>query len=333
MDVEAKFYQKLGDSKVQCNLCHHHCRVADGKSGICLIRQNKGGTLYQTSYEEITSINVDPVEKKPLYHFYPGSDILSIGTNGCNLKCPFCQNWQISTQITPRETLKIEQAVDIARRNGTIGIAYTYNEPIIWYEFVLDCMKEFRKGGLKNVLVTNGCINREPLEKLAEFTDAVNVDMKGFSDDFYKWVNGSFSLAKQTIKYLIENNIHTELTNLIIPTKNDDPDEFSSMCQWIADLSPDIPLHISRYFPCYKCNIEQTPPSTMRQLYHIAKEKLNYVYAGNINLTDNNGESTSNTICPSCSTTLIKRTGYSTKSYIKDSRCPECDSLVKAIIC
>jgi len=333
MDVEAKYYQKLENNRVLCNLCHHNCHIADGKSGICLIRQNKGGILYQTSYEEITSINIDPVEKKPLYHFYPGSYILSIGTNGCNLKCPFCQNWEISTQITSRKTLKIGQAIDIAKKSQTIGIAYTYNEPIIWYEFVLDCMKQFRKAGLKNVLVTNGCINLEPLKELAEYTDAANVDLKGFSENFYKWVSGSFSLAKQTIKYLWENNIHIELTNLVIPTKNDDPNEFSRMCQWIADLSPDIPLHISRYFPCYKCDIEPTPSSTMRHLYHIATEKLNYVYAGNINLTDNNGESTSNTKCPSCSTTLIRRNGYSTQSYIKDSRCPECGNFVKAIIC
>ena len=201
---EALYYEKLNNHRVRCNLCPHHCLIKPDKSGLCLIRKNIKGVLYQSSYNEISSMSIDHIEKKPLYHFYPGSMILSVGTNGCNLSCSFCQNWQISTHTTNRETISIEKLLDIAQKEDSIGIAYTYNEPLIWYEFVLDCAKKFKEKGLKNILVTNGNINEKPLKDLVKYIDAVNVDLKGFTNDFYRWVKGDFKSTLETIKILVK---------------------------------------------------------------------------------------------------------------------------------
>lgn len=328
MNVEAQYYTKLDNKKVQCNLCHHTCVISDGNAGICLIRQNIEGKLYQTSYNEVTSLNIDPVEKKPLYHFFPGTEVLSLGTNGCNLKCSFCQNWQISTQITTRKSVTIDELLDISFKNNIKSIAYTYNEPIIWYEFVLDCMKAFRKAGIKNIMVSNGCINPEPLHGIIPYLDAINIDIKGFNSNFYKWVKGNFDLVKQTVETISKTDIHMELTNLIIPTKNDDENEFESMCKWIASLNPNIVLHISRYFPSYKCNIPPTNTDTIANLYEKAKKHLKFVYPGNINI----GNNTENTYCPDCSALLIKRSGFNTKTILKDNRCPHCNRVADFII-
>ncbi|MGA1862175.1 AmmeMemoRadiSam system radical SAM enzyme [Deferribacter thermophilus] len=319
MIKEALFYENIDEKTVKCNICPNHCIIKPGKSGICKIRENIDGKLYLTSYNEVTSIALDPIEKKPLYHFYPGSYILSIGTNGCNLQCPFCQNWQISTQITYRENISIDLLYQLAIEKNSIGIAYTYNEPTVWYEFVLDCSKFFHEKGLKNVLVTNGYINEDPLLKLIPFIDAVNVDLKGFTKDFYKWIKGDINPVKRSIKLYYKNNIHVEITNLVITDKNDDLNKVEEMCKYIASISPDIPLHISRYFPNYKLDNPPTPLNTLRNCYEIAKNYLHYVYIGNALIED-----TSNSYCPHCNNLLIERTFYNIKTYIKEPLCPNC---------
>jgi pyruvate formate lyase activating enzyme len=200
-----------------------------------------------------------------------------------------------------------------------VGIAYTYNEPLVWYEFVLDCARIVHSANLKNVLVTNGCINRQPLLELIPFIDAVNVDLKGFNDEFYKWVKGDFQTTLNTIKILYEHNIHLELTNLVIPGKNDNPENFTEMCSWISSLSKDIPLHISRYFPNYKLNIPPTPVAKLKEFFDIARQYLHYVYVGNVYIKD-----TSDTYCPYCKELLVERSGYKVKLFINKNICPKC---------
>ena len=320
---EALFYKNLDNNIVICELCPHLCKILPDKSGICLIRKNINGTLYLSTYSEISSIGIDPIEKKPLYHYFPGTYILSIGTNGCNLKCPFCQNWQISTLETNRENITIVELIKLAKQHNSIGIAYTYNEPLIWYEFILDASIEAHKNGLKNVLVTNGNINKEPLLHLIPYIDAVNVDLKGFTEEFYKWVKGSLQCTLDFIETVFKNNIHIEITNLVIPDKNDDESIFTEMCKWISNLSQDIPLHLSRYFPNYKLNIPQTPVNKLISLHNIAKQYLKYVYLGNIAI---NG--VSDTHCPICNCLLINRQGYKTNVYINNNKCPSCGSFI-----
>jgi pyruvate formate lyase activating enzyme len=320
---EALFYKQLENNIVRCEICPHHCKILPNKTGLCFIRKNIDGVLYLTTYGEISSIALDPIEKKPLYHFYPGSHILSIGSNGCNLKCPFCQNWQISTSETQRENITIEELIKLAKKHTSIGIAYTYNEPLIWYEFLLDALKEVHKNNLNNVLVTNGNINKEPLEELVPFIDAANVDLKGFTEDFYKWIGGNLKSTINFIETLFKNNIHIELTNLVIPGKNDDTNIFTDMCKWIRNISENIPLHLSRYFPNYKLDISPTPEETLKRLYNIAKKYLQYVYIGNISIKDTNS-----TYCPRCKTLLIDRQGYTTKIYTNKNKCPECEELI-----
>lgn len=316
----ASFFQTLAeDGSVQCNLCPHRCKIKKGKSGLCFIRKNIDGRLYQAAYGEVTSLNLDPIEKKPLYHFYPGTNILSIGTNGCNLKCAFCQNYTISTQETFREEVSIENLVKLAKEHNSIGIAYTYNEPIIWFEFVKDCAIAFRKSGLKNIIVSNGNINQEPLLDLIKVIDAANIDLKGFTDDFYNWVKGDLNSVKETIKILFENNIHTEVTFLLINNKNDDIDDFRRMCEFLAGISKDLPLHISRYFPAYKCNEPPTDILKMTEFYREAKKYLNYVYLGNIS-----GLNGRNSYCPDCGNLLVKRDGYHTQIINKKDTCEKC---------
>ncbi len=315
---EARFYELRENSAVKCVLCPHECLINNGKSGICLIRKNKDGKLFQTAYGELAALAVDPVEKKPLYHFYPDSLILSIGTNGCNFRCNFCQNWHISTAETPRQQTTPQELILKAKQARSIGIAFTYNEPTIWYEFVYDCAAEFRKHGLKNVIVSNGYINEEPLRELLPLIDAANIDLKGFTEGFYRETHGSLEPVKRTVRILYESGTSVELTNLIIPGKNDDEQVFESMCGWIASVSPDIPLHLSAYFPAYKSTIPPTDPETVLRLKKIAEKHLRYVYAGNLRNEKNDS------LCPYCKAVLVKRSGYKTQSYLNTDRCPEC---------
>ncbi|MDO8524981.1 MAG: AmmeMemoRadiSam system radical SAM enzyme [Candidatus Omnitrophota bacterium] len=281
---EALYYEKLDHKRVQCRLCPYNCPIADDGRGTCGVRINKGGILYTEVYNKTTSIALDPVEKKPLYRYHPGEFILSLGTKGCNLHCQFCQNWHISQEIdAPTQDITSARIIEKAKAAGSFGIAYTYNEPFIWYEFVLDTARLAKKSGLENVLVTNGYVNIDPLEGILPYIDAMNIDLKSFDDEFYaKICKGSLRPVLEVIKRS-NKSCHIELTNLIIPTLNDSEETIKKMVDWIyKNLGADTPLHFSGYFPCYNMSLPPTPIETLRKAEKIAKEKLKYVYLGNI---------------------------------------------------
>lgn len=331
--MEARYYIKLDNRNVQCELCPHNCIIQDDKSGICNVRTNDSGILLTKNYGKISSIGFDPIEKKPLYHFYPGSDILSIGSLGCNLKCQFCQNWEISQtcdEAYSRESMVYspEQIIKLAlSRRNNIGIAYTYNEPTVFYEFMINTAKLAKQSGLKNVMISNGYINQKPLQDLLPYIDAFNIDLKSFSENFYReYTKSKLEPVKQTLKAIASSSKHLEITNLVIPTLNDDSIEFEEMIKWIRDnLGDEIVFHISRYFPTYKLKIEATSIEKMTSLAEIASKYLKYVYLGNVLL-----EEGSNTYCPKCNELVIKRSGYLSKcvSLTSKGECMKCKTQI-----
>jgi pyruvate formate lyase activating enzyme len=273
--------------RVECEICPHHCKLEEGHIGLCKARKNKNGSIISDNYGRLTALALDPIEKKPLKHFYPGSRILSVGSYGCNLNCPFCQNCDISMvgsdgietqQVTAKELVEKAEAL---RSMGNIGIAYTYNEPLIGFEFVRDCAVKAKEQGLKNVVVTNGYICEEPLMELLPLIDAFNIDLKGFKEEFYHKLRGDLATVKNTIR-LATRQCHVEVTTLIIPGENDSEEEMEQLSAWLADLSPEIPLHISRFFPRYLMqDAKATPVSKVYRLAEIARRRLRYVYEGN----------------------------------------------------
>lgn len=283
---EALFYEKLDSSKVRCLLCPHECVLSQDGTGVCRARRNTGGRLYSLNYSCVTSLALDPIEKKPLYHFHPGSLILSAGTFGCNFKCSWCQNWTIAhkdartMEMTPGELSGI--AREYASR-GSIGVAYTYNEPSIWYEFIHDTARLVKKQGLMNVLVTNGFISIEPLEQLLPYMDAMNIDVKAFTEEFYKnYCKGALSSVMKTVERAARS-CHVEITTLVIPGLNDSPEEIERLASWLASISPDMVLHLSRFFPNYQMNdIIPTPRETLENVRNSALKHLKHVYLGNI---------------------------------------------------
>lgn len=319
---EAMHYIKKKDKAVQCKLCPWRCVIDEGKRGFCGVRENQSGKLMALVYGRPVSVSVDPIEKKPLFHFLPGTDIFSIGTVGCNLRCKHCQNWQISQEKEIMgESLMPEEVVEGAVKNGCSSVAYTYNEPSIFFEYVYDTARLARKKGLRNVMVTNGYINEEPLNELYKYIDAANVDLKGFSEEFYTSVTGAhMQPVLDTIKRISRMKTWMEITNLIIPTKNDDFEKIKEMCGWIAEnAGKDVPMHFSRFFPYYKMSdLPPTPPQTLVRAREIAiKAGLNHVYIGNL-LTEE-GE---NTYCPGCRELAIERKGYNIlKNSLKDGKC------------
>lgn len=281
---EALHYEKLEAKKVNCHLCPYECTIASGRKGACGVRVNKDGILYSEVYGKTTGIALDPIEKKPLYHYHPGEHILSIGTKGCNFHCDFCQNWHISQVLdAPTTDITSEEVIRKAEQVKSFGIAYTYNEPFIWYEFVFDTAKLAKKSGLENVLVTNGFVNLEPLEQMLPYIDAMNIDLKALDENFYiKICKGRMRPVLEVIKRSVKS-CHVELTNLIIPTLNDSEEMIRKMVDWIYDnVGPEVPLHISRYFPCYNMSIPPTPVETLEMAGDIARKKLKYVYLGNM---------------------------------------------------
>jgi pyruvate formate lyase activating enzyme len=281
---EALYYEKLDSKRVRCHLCPNECLIADGGRGSCGVRRNKLGVLYAEAYGRTTGVALDPIEKKPLYRYHPGEQILSLGTKGCNLHCDFCQNWHISQQYdAPTQEISSEDVVGRAKALGSFGIAYTYNEPFIWYEFVRDTAKIARQAGLENVLVTNGYVNMEPLEGILPLVDAMNIDLKGFDENFYsKICRGRLGPVLDVIKRSAKA-CHVELTTLLIPTMNDSEEMIRKEVDWICDnCGPDTPLHFSRYFPCYKMSLPPTPAASIERAVRVAREKMKHVYAGNI---------------------------------------------------
>ncbi|MFA6142848.1 MAG: AmmeMemoRadiSam system radical SAM enzyme [Candidatus Omnitrophota bacterium] len=281
---EALYYESLGNKRVHCHLCPNECVISEGGRGTCGVRVNKAGILYTEVYNKTTGIALDPIEKKPLYHYHPGESILSLGAKGCNFHCDFCQNWHISQETdVPTQEITSEQVIEKAKSLSSFGIAYTYNEPFIWYEFVLDTAKLAKKNKLDNVLITNGYVNMEPLEGMLPYIDAMNIDLKSFSEDFYRKIcKGRLKPVLDVIKRSVKS-CHVELTTLLIPTLNDSEGEIRNLVGWIYDnLGADTPLHFSRYFPCYEMTIPPTPVETLKVAEGIAKKKLKYVYLGNI---------------------------------------------------
>ncbi len=322
-EIVAKYWEPISDKKVKCKLCPRGCVIPEGGKGFCLVRKNRNGELVTTIYGEVTAANYDPVEKKPLYHFYPGSVIFSIGTNGCNLDCKSCQNWEISRRETLREILSSDSAVNYAGEYGSIGIAYTYNDPIIWFEYVLDTARKAKEAGLVNVMVTNGNISKDALKELIPFIDAFNVDLKGMTREYYL----NFSAMPNPNVWEICEEIkkagkHLELTKLIVPGFEEfKPETFERYAKWVSeDLGKDVPLHFSRFFPAYKLlDTPPTPVDVVDMAYDAAKNFLYYVYVGNV--IEPEREST---YCPECGTMLVKREGYDVEVLFKNGVCPKC---------
>jgi pyruvate formate lyase activating enzyme len=303
---EAQFYNKAADNVALCRLCPHFCRIPDGGVGKCRIRKNMDGALYATTYEQVTSVAMDPIEKKPLYHFYPGQQILSIGTLGCNFSCKFCQNWEISQSDIPTRLMRVNDLVAIAKEKNSLGVAYTYNEPSIWHEYVYDCAHAIKDEGMRNVLVTNGFFNPEPLEMLLPYIDAMNIDIKSIKDDFYKNLCGGRLKPVLDTAIRARQNVHVEITNLIIPGYNDTEAELEELSSWIArNLGPETPVHLSAYFPRYQLDAPPTSLAILQKAHEIFTKKLSFVYLGNVASDVGN-----DTACKKCGEILVRRQGY-----------------------
>jgi pyruvate formate lyase activating enzyme len=321
-------YAEMAGDKVRCRLCPHQCIIGEGQRGLCKVRRNVGGKLRAESWGNVSALNMDPIEKKPLYHFYPGTSILSVGSIGCNMHCTCCQNWQIS-QVTPDEyqfgrRLKPAEIITIAKaEKDNLGIAYTYNEPAMGFEYIFEISRLAKDAGLKNAMVSNGFLQREPLEDLLEFMDAFNIDLKGFTEDFYHSFTGaSLQPVLNTLQQIRNSGRHLEVTCLIIPSQNDDPETFTKMIEWIESvLGKETVLHLSRYHPAYKLGIEPTSASNLGLLLSIARKRLFHVYAGNIQLNDYQ-----DTRCSKCGKIVIKRAGYHTNviALEDDGACKHC---------
>ncbi|WP_094226606.1 AmmeMemoRadiSam system radical SAM enzyme [Methanolobus psychrotolerans] len=335
MIKEAMLYEKLEDGKVQCNLCSHRCKISPGKRGFCDVRENREGTLYTLNYNVVSSEALDPIEKKPLFHFYPGSLVYSLGTIGCNFRCKHCQNWTISQiGIDQANAIEIsaETAVKKAVASGARAIAWTYNEPTIWFEYTYDCARLAKEAGLVTVYVTNGYITREGLEMIAPYLDAFRVDIKAFTEDFYRKIaSAKLAPVLESAKLARELGMHVEVVNLVIPTLNDAPDEIREMSKWIHDnLGADTPVHFTRFHPYYKLqDIPSTSLKSLERAYEIAKEEgLSYVYLGNVP-----GTEYENTFCPKCGELLIQRGMFSIElNRLTDGRtCPHCGRSISVL--
>ena len=327
--TEARFYVKLPGEKVECHLCPHNCVIAPGKRGVCRVRENRAGRLITLNYGRCSSLALDPIEKKPLYHFYPGRLILSAGTAGCNFSCQFCQNWEIAQEEPETVVITPADLVHKAREVDSLGIAYTYSEPLVWFEFVLATARQAREAGLKNVMVSNGFIQEEPLKELLPWIDAWNIDVKGFSLEFYrKVVHGDYRPVLQTAAAAVGAGSHVEITTLLVTGLNDNLDELRELVRWVAgNLGVDTPLHFSRYFPQYQMQAPPTPLETMRRARDMAREHLHYVYLGNVA-----GPEANNTYCPVCGELVIRRTGYHVSlPGLEGRRCRACGSELAVI--
>lgn len=332
---EASFYQKLKNLIVQCHLCPRNCVIPEGKRGFCGVRVNKSGVLYSLSYGRLVSMNdLDPVEKKPLFHFLPGERTFSIATAGCNLKCSFCQNWEIS-QAKPDEIdytfLTPAQLIEKVKDSGVRIIAYTYSEPTIFYEYMIEVARLAKEHGMRNVMHSNGYINGKPLEELCVYLDAANIDLKAFTDDYYfKMSEGSLEPVLESLKMLKEKKVHLEITTLVISGYNDNEADIRKMCTWIKDnLGHDTPLHLSRAFPMYKLlQISPTPVSVLQKARAIALScGLRYVYIGNVA-----GNPAENTYCPRCQRVIVARRGIEVKEvHIKNGKCLFCNEAIDGI--
>lgn len=331
MKREALYYTSGSDGKIKCNLCPHGCLIEEGKYGICRTRKAENLKLYAVNYGQVSSLSLDPIEKKPLYHFKPGSMILSAGSYGCNFRCNFCQNYEISMMEPDTEYFTEEQLISAAessKASGNIGIAFTYNEPSVWYEYVYNVFRKLKSAdpGAVTVLVTNGFIEKEPLEKLLPYTDAMNIDLKAFNNDYYRKVcGGDVEKVKRTIKAAAKS-CHVEITTLLVTGLNDSEKEISELSEWISSADTDIPLHLSRYFPAYKSDKAPTDVNTIFKAKEIAEFYLKYVYIGNVPGVD------SSTYCPNCGEIVVKRSGFGAEPLISSPECPACGAELNIVL-
>ncbi len=322
---EASYYKKLEDGNVQCLLCPKKCVIKKDSYGFCNARKNIKGKLYSVVYSNPCAVHIDSIEKKPLYHFLPGSKALSIGTAGCNLDCRHCQNFTMS-RAKPEEILteKItpDEIIELAIKNNCKIISYTYNEPTVFFEYMLDCAKIAKKKGIKNMIVSNGFISEEPLKELCKYIDGANIDLKAFNNKFYKEICSAWlEPVLKSLKIIKQKNVWLEVTNLIIPTLNDNLKEIKKMCFWIKEnLGTDIPLHFTGFYPCYKLlDLPGTSPEILKKARKIAlKVGIKHSYVGNVFAAEEN-----NTYCPKCGKLLIERSGFGiVKNNIKNNKCP-----------
>ncbi|MFQ6110314.1 MAG: AmmeMemoRadiSam system radical SAM enzyme [Candidatus Aminicenantales bacterium] len=332
--IEARYYKKLPDREIECHLCPRLCKLGDRERGYCGVRENRNGTYYTLVYGKACTINIDPIEKKPLFHFLPGTSALSLATAGCNVNCKFCQNWEIS-QVRPEQVRHFDfpprQVAALAQNNRCPVIAYTYTEPIVFFEYMYDTSVLSRRKAIKNVVITGGHINPEPLQDLVKVVDAIKVDLKSFSQSFYtKYVRGELEPVLEAIKIVHKSAAWLEIVYLVIPSLNDSAEEIRKMSRWVMEeVGPEVPVHFSRFHPMYLIkNLPPTPISTLERSRRIALEEgIHYVYIGNVP-----GHEAENTFCPQCQKIIIRRIGYDIKRIdIRKGHCKFCGHPIPGI--
>jgi pyruvate formate lyase activating enzyme len=331
---EAKFYEKLPYKKIKCKLCPRECVIDDAERGYCGVRENRGGTYYTLVHSRVVTAHIDPIEKKPLFHFLPGAVAFSLATAGCNVNCKMCQNWEIS-QVRPEQVrsmyLPPEKLVGVAQENHCPVIAYTYSEPVVFAEYVLDGAEAARAAGLRSVVVSGGYVQADPLKKLSARVDAIKIDLKGYSEKFYKEiVNGELKHVLETLVTLRKAGVWNEIVYLVVPTLNDSDEEFQGLARWVkSELGPDVPLHFSRFHPEYLLkNLPPTPIETLERAKGIADaEGLHYVYIGNVP-----GHPAESTYCPHCRKKVVDRTGFSIAGiYLRHGKCQFCSTVIPGV--
>ncbi len=331
---EARHYRRIEEQRVECLLCPRRCRVADLERGYCGVRENRGGTYYTLVYSRVVALHIDPIEKKPLFHYHPGQQALSLATVGCNIECDFCQNWNIS-QFRPEQveasTVTPQRMVQIARERRVPHIAFTYSEPVIFYEYMADIAAEGNGQGIGSVMISNGYILEQPLRELVPLLAAVKIDLKAFTESFYRdTCSGELQPVLTVLKLLSQLEIWFEIVVLIVPTLNDSPDEIRQMARWImGELGPDVPVHFTRFHPTYKItNLPATPVGTLERCHGIAREEgLHFVYCGNVP-----GHPAESTVCPGCDRVVIRRYGFSIlENHLQDGNCAYCGRAIPGV--
>jgi pyruvate formate lyase activating enzyme len=332
--IEARYYKKLPDREIECDLCPRRCKLGDKERGYCGVRQNDGGIYYTLVYGKACTMHVDPIEKKPFFHVLPGTPALSIASAGCNVNCKFCQNWEIS-QVRPEQVdhfdLPPQAVVETAEKYRCPTIAYTYSEPVVFYEYMYDTAVEARRKGIRSIVISGGHVNPEPLEELTKVVAAIKIDLKAFNQDFYaNYVRGELAPVLDAIKIVARSEAWLEIVYLVIPTLNDTAEEARKMARWVLEeIGPEVPLHFTRFHPMYLIkNLPPTPVSTLEKLRRTALEEgLHYVYLGNVP-----GHEGENTFCPKCRKTVIQRYVFEIeRNVLEGGKCPYCQNPVPGI--
>lgn len=319
--VEARYYRQENDYLV-CELCPRYCKIGAGQEGDCWNRKNIDGKLFAVNYGEVVIANYEPIEKKPFFHYYPGATVLSIAPNGCNMKCQFCQNHKISLEKKPTKSVSLDALLDFSGKNHSIGVAYTYTEPFIWFEFIHDAVRKLKGIGQKNLLVSNGYVCEDPLNDVLPYVDAINISLKGMKQETYdRFVEGKLETVLKTIEFAAKTS-HVELTYLLIPEVNDSDDEIAEFSKFVVNISNEIPVHFKRYFPHNGFDKPVTPNETLVKAYKIGRSKgLSYIY-----LQDTDIDGVTDTFCPSCKRLIIKRRDYNAnKGGLRGIYCKFCD--------